>query len=63
MAIKKEFYFKRSDGVDLYRTYSDSGFLIKKVGKKEYYEEAIDVDGAGFKYEETEHKIGVNEND
>lgn len=30
--IIKEFYKTRKDGVNLYRTYSDNGFKIQKVG-------------------------------
>ena len=51
--IKKEFYKEREDGVKLYRTYSDSNFMIKKVGTEEIYEEAIDVENASYEYEET----------
>ena len=55
--IIKNFYAVRDDGVLLYRTYSDNGFMIKKVGTDEVYEEAVDVEGAPFTYEETEEKI------
>ena len=41
MAIIKEFYVTREDGVDLYRTYSDEGYKIQKVGTDEIYDEAI----------------------
>lgn len=54
MAIVKELYKTREDGVNLYRTYSDEGFTIKKVGTEEIYEEAIDVENAPYEYEETE---------
>lgn len=50
--LKREFYTTRSDGVNLYRTYSDEGFKIQKVGTDEVYDEAIDVEGAPFVYEE-----------
>ena len=53
MAIKREFYSTRSDGVNLYRTYSDEGLQIQKVGTNEIYDEAIDVEGATFEYIET----------
>ena len=55
MAIVKEFYKTREDGVNLYRTYSDSNYMIKKVGTDEVYEEAIDV--LNFEYEETTEPI------
>ena len=54
MAIVKEFYKERNDGVKLNRTYSDKGYMIKKVGTEEIYEEAIDVENAPYEYEETE---------
>ena len=47
----------RKDGVDLYRTYSTEGLKIQKVGTDEIYDEAIDVDGAPFTYEETDTPI------
>ena len=53
MAIVKEFYKTREDGVNLYRTYSDKGYAIQKVGTEEIYEEAIDVETSTFEYEET----------
>lgn len=57
MAIKREFYKTRSDGVNLYRTYSDEGKVIHKVGTDEVYDEAIDVEGAPYIYIETEEHI------
>lgn len=55
--IKKEFYKTRKDGVNLYRIYSDNNFIIKKIGTEELYDEAIDVEGIEYKYEETNGKI------
>ena len=57
MAIVKEFYKTRKDGVNLYKTYSDEGYIIHKLNTEEIYEEAIDVENAPFKYEETTEKI------
>lgn len=57
MAIKREFYKTRSDGVNLYRTYSDDGKVIQKVGTDELYDEAIDVQGSPFVYIETKVNI------
>ncbi len=54
MAIIKEFYKTRPDGVNLYRSYSDTGLQIRKVETDEIYDEAIDVETAQFSYEETE---------
>lgn len=55
--IKKEYFSTRKDGVKLFKTYSDGGFYIKKIGTEEVYDEAIDVEGAPYTYEETETKI------
>ena len=52
--IVREEYKTRSDGVKLFRTYSDAGkFLIQnETGIK--YTEAIDVEGAPYTYSEGE---------
>ena len=55
--IVKEFYGTRADGVNLYITASTDGFMIRKVGTEEIYDEAIDVEGAPFTYEETDVPI------
>lgn len=52
MAIIKELYKTREDGVKLYRTYSDIGYIIQKVGTEEVYSEAIDIESASYEYEE-----------
>ena len=52
MALIKEFYDKGLNGVDLYRTYSDKNFMIRKVGTDEIYEDAID--SQDYEYEETD---------
>ena len=57
MAIIKEFYSTREDGVNLYRTYSDEDFKIKKIGTDEIYDEAIDIETSNYEYEETTEKI------
>ena len=54
MAIVKEFYKTREDGVKLYRTYSDNNYMIQKKETDEVYEEAIDVENASYEYEETD---------
>lgn len=56
--IVKNFYATRLDGVNLFETKSDRGVRIRKVGTDEVYDSAIDVEGAGFTYEETEEPIG-----
>ena len=55
--IVREFYQTRMDGVKLYRTYSDSNKYIQKIGTTEVYSEAIDVESAPYKYEETDKEI------
>ncbi len=57
MAIITGFFKKRKDGVTLNRTYSDGGVKINKVGTEEVYNEAVDVEGAPFTYEETDQPI------
>lgn len=52
--IKIEFYKTREDGVNLYRTYSDDGFMIERDGV--FYEEAIDPEDSGRLYSETNVK-------
>ena len=52
-----EFYATRRDGVHLFRSASDRGVMIRKVGTDELYAEAIDVEGIGYTYEETEIPI------
>ena len=59
--IVKELYRKREDGVNLYRTFSDKNLQILKIGTDEIYDEAIDVEGAGYEYEETNVSIEVEE--
>lgn len=51
--IVREFYSIRSDGVFLFRTYSDNGMQIRKVGTDEIYDEAVDIANAPYTYEET----------
>lgn len=61
MAIVKEFYITRNDGVNLYRNYSDEGYKIRKIGTEEVYDEAIDIENAPYKYEETDELIEIKE--
>ena len=55
--IIREFYMTRTDGVNLYKTYSDKGVYIKKQGTDEKYDIAIDVENTNYTYEETNEKI------
>ena len=59
--IIKEFYKKRSDGINLYRTYSDSNLMIRQVETGNVYAEAIDVENATYTYEETGMPIDADE--
>lgn len=61
MSIAREFYKTRKDGVNLYKTYSNEGYVIHKLNTEEYYSEAIDVENAPFEYEETTEKIETEE--
>lgn len=54
-----EFFKERKDGVKLYRTYSDAGVFIERDG--ELYEEAIDPEGTGRVYNETDIVIETEE--
>ena len=51
--IVKEFYLTRKDGVNLYKSYSNKGETIRKVGTDEVYDEAVDVENSPYAYEET----------
>ena len=59
--IVREFYKTREDGVNLYRTYSDENYKIRQIKTDTVYDEAIDVEGAEYTYEETEEKIDIPE--
>ena len=50
-----------NDGINLYKTYSNEGYIIHKLNTEEYYSEAIDVENTPFEYEETEEKIETEE--
>ena len=50
----KEFYKTREDGVNLYRTYSDQGFMLRQIETGILYGEPIDVEDAPYTYEETD---------
>ena len=59
--IIKEFYRTRQDGVNLFKTYSDKGVYIQKVGTDEVYDIAIDIEGAYYTYVETDKPIEIKE--
>ncbi len=51
--VKTEFFKTRADGVNLYRTFSTEGQLIQQAETGIVYDEAVDVEGAVYTYEET----------
>ncbi len=54
--VIKEFYRTREDGVNLFRSYSDTGYtLIRNDGVE--YGEAIDVETSPYTYTESENRI------
>lgn len=55
--IVTECFMTREDGVKLHRTYSDEGKVILQNETGNRYEEAIDVESAGFTYTETDEYI------
>lgn len=55
--IVREFYRTRKDGVSLYRTYSDAGYMIRQTQTGTEYAEAVDVADAPYTYTETETKV------
>ena len=54
--IATEYYMTRSDGVVLNRTYSDKNKMVVRNDGVEF-SEAIDVDGIGYTYTESEKSI------
>lgn len=63
MAIRKEFYKTREDGVNLYRTYSDENKVIIEEVSGIAYDEAIDVEDANFVYIESSEYIAIEDAD
>lgn len=57
----REFYKTREDGVKLYRSYSDEGYLIKQLNTDILYEEAIDIEDTEYQYVETNIPIEYDE--
>ena len=58
--IVREHYKTRPDGVELYRTYSDAGYLIRQAETGAEYDEAIDIDGTPYTYPETDKLVTDN---
>ena len=59
--IVREYYSTREDGVRLFRTYSDTNHKIMQKSTMVVYDEAIDIEGAPYIYEETDDPIEVAE--
>lgn len=55
--IVQEFYETRFDGVNLYRTYSDTNHYIRQKETGGVYSDAVDVEDAPYTYEETDELI------
>ena len=58
--IVREHYKTRPDGVELYQTYSDAGYLIRQAETGAEYDEAIDIDGTPYTYTETDKLVTDN---
>ena len=58
--IVREHYKTRTDGVELYKTYSNAGYLIRQAETGVEYDEAIDVDGTTYTYTETDKLVTDN---
>lgn len=55
--VKTEYFRTRSDGVHLFRTYSNEGFTLIQNETGIEYSEAIDVEDVHYTYLETGNKI------
>ena len=55
--VIREYYGTREDGVRLFRTYSDTNHKIMQKPTMVVYDEAIDIEGAPYEYEETDELI------
>ena len=59
--LHTDFYRVREDGVNLYRSYSDKGMMIRQDQTGALYEEAIDIENRGFTYTETDIPVSSEE--
>ncbi len=60
MALVSNYLPERADGARLIKTYSDSGMMIRQVQTGVLYTRAIDVEGSGFTYVETDTPVSEN---
>ena len=58
--IIREFFQTRDDGVNLYRTYSDQGFMLRQIETNILYSEPVDIEKTQYTYEETSVLIEDN---
>ena len=59
--IKRENAGMNGLGIELIRTYSDKGYMIRQIETGAIYDEAIDVEDSQFTYEETDELIDSEE--
>ena len=57
--IVTEFYRIREDGANLYRTYSNAHKRIRQLDTGAVFDEAIDLEGSGHIYAETDESVDV----
>lgn len=55
--IIREYFKTRNDGVRLFRTYSDQGYIIKEVETGIKCIDAVYVESVNYTYVETDEKI------
>lgn len=58
--IIKEFYMTRTDGIRLFRTYSDEGKQIIQNETGIIYSEAIDIEDAPYTYSESDEIVELS---
>ena len=61
MAVIREYYMTRNDGVKIFRSYSDKDVYIRKEGTDLTGVEMYDVEDAHFVYVETDTPIETEE--
>ena len=59
--VRTEFFRTREDGVNLYRSYSDIGMMIRQDQTGAEYSEAIDIENSGYTYTETDTPVPEDE--
>ena len=57
MAIVREFFSTRTDGVNLYRTYSDAGMMLLQNETGIEYSDVVDIESAPYTYSESANPI------